>query len=61
LIWTPMKIAPATAALTPAARVSFVVVMVMTLAPVLVPLLPGCPALSRTLGTGVVSAHHHVM
>ena len=30
LIWTAMKISPATAALTPAARVRPVVVMVMT-------------------------------
>ena len=59
LIWTAMKMAPAAAAQTPAARVrlrggdghGWL----------LGPGPGGVPGDVRTLGTGVVSPHHHVM
>ena len=54
-----MKIEPATAAAAPAARMREVLVTVMAM-------LPGrCravrPAMSLTVGSGMVSAHHLVM
>ena len=60
LIWTAMKISPATAALMPAARVRLVVVMVTTDSWVAAGR-AGCPAMSRTVGIDMVTPHHQVM
>src|SRR3954453_16209407 len=60
LIWTAMKMAPAAAAAMPAAWVSVRVVTVM--AGLLVGTgRAGRPAMSRTVGSGLVTAHHQVM
>ena len=55
LMLTPIKIAPAIAAQTPAAWVRRVAVMAMASS-----FLSGL-LVSRRLGTGVVLAHHHMM
>jgi hypothetical protein len=60
-IWTPMKIAPAPAAATPAARVRLVVVTVIAGSWSSVSHRAGCPAMSMTVGIGGVSGHHQVM
>jgi hypothetical protein len=54
-----MKMAPAVAAAMPAALVSTVAVMVMSVPRCSVP--GGRPAMSGTLGIDLVRAHHHVM
>jgi hypothetical protein len=57
-----MKIAPATAAQTPAARVRRVAVMLMARFLSLLGWSPdGCPTLPKMVGTGVAMAHHHMM
>jgi hypothetical protein len=59
---TPMKIAPATAAQTPAAWVRRVAVIAKARFLSLLGWSPdGCSTVSRRLGTGVVLAHHHMM
>ncbi len=58
--WTRTKMAPAATAAAPAALVRALLEICMT-APGVLSRPGGCPAMSRTVGTGVVTAHHIVM
>jgi hypothetical protein len=60
-IWTPMKIAPATAAQSPAIAMKPWVVVVVLTSDSFARCRAGCPAMNNTLGIDAVSAHHHMM